>query len=205
MATNLSQMRKEDLAKELILRGEEYHPKATVIELRSHLKEVRGRQRPAKEPGLDPGARKAEVQAAAEKHGLIITEKETKGDIMRKLRTKLEENQAEVDTAIVGLLEGPVGLGTHPSRTREAVIQIDPHLVRWCRRHVHATEGTPHPEKKEIEELLKCTDHVLNRGVSGTHRRKEVQEDPYRNSETSRVQSSPSESRRTRRRPSPGK
>ena len=127
---SLAGLRRDQLVEELKKLGEEPHPRWTSVEIRSRIVEIRPPR--GKGLGVSSSSKKAEIQAACEQAGIMVTTNDTKGSMMRKLRAKHDLNNSTGSTL--------VGFGKHAELTYREVRDHHPDYVRWV-QEVRADGG----------------------------------------------------------------
>ena len=98
---NISAMSRDQAKEYLRSLGEEAHPKWTSVEIKSRIKELLERDRL---PGLgvNSNSLKSEIQKKCEEKGLTVTKNDTRGSLLRKLRSAQEFEMKGTEDTVVG-------------------------------------------------------------------------------------------------------
>ena len=134
-------MTKEEAKRALQDLGEAVHPSWTSVEIKSKLMEIKLKEE-AETAGPPPlkglhSMRKGELERLAAARGIVYTDSDTKGSLMRKLREHEFLNQPANGTDLMGF-------GKHASKTYAEVLAQDPQYVRWARETAMDGNSTPH-------------------------------------------------------------
>ena len=127
---SISSMNKEEATKALRDLGEVVHPNWTSVEIKSKLAEIKQKEE-AEATGPPPlkglhAMKKGALEQMAAARGIVYTDNDTKGSLMRKLRDHEFLNQAAKG-------EDLMGFGKHAAKTYQEVMTQDPQYVRWAR------------------------------------------------------------------------
>ena len=119
---NMSSQTKEELKATLRALGEEAHPRWTSLEIRSRIQELK----PVKmsTASITADSKKSEMVQECEKRGLPVSQSDTKGTLLRKIRSHEEINEG-VETSVMGF-------GRYSDITFLEVYQRDPSYCTWA-------------------------------------------------------------------------
>ena len=149
----VSSMTKAEAAEYLTELGEKPHPGWTSLEIKARISEIlKARGKAKVNLGISSNSPKKDMIDACSNAGVVLTGHETKGDLMRKLRERLEQDM-DGDGAMI------MTFGKHDGKSFTEIRSTCPGWCTWAKTIVDESGDDAHWKMRQFVAWLRAEEH----------------------------------------------